>query len=238
MRSKKIFWGIFLIALAILMILDVFHVFAPLTARIGEISIWASLCGIVLLSFIINRLYKGKISQIFFPLAFIFMLFEKNISVLCGATTPNIINNWLVLLIALLFTAGFSLLFPSHRKNHHANIEGYHGISSVKYSKYAENSLGHSVIYIDSASFSPNHVENNLGSCKVFFENPGAYTGNGTLYIENNLGSLTIYTPKGWYVKESMENNLGGVHIPQKDDGLLLRIKGENNLGSVTVVYV
>lgn len=238
MKSKKIFWGICLIALSVLLILDAFHVFDPLTARIGKISVWAMLSGIALLILIANRLYRGRVSHIFIPLALIFMLFEKNISVLCGAVTPNIINNWLLLLIAVLFTAGFSLLFPSRRKNHQAHRLGYHAVSTTKNGRYAESSLGSAAVYIESASFSPDHVENNLGSCLVFFENPTAYTGNGTLYVENNLGSMTIYVPDDWYVKASLENNLGGIHIPEKDAGMTLYLKGENNLGSVTVIYV
>ena len=39
MKSKKVFWGIILIAVASLMILDVFHIFDPLTEKIGKVSL-------------------------------------------------------------------------------------------------------------------------------------------------------------------------------------------------------
>ena len=109
MKSKKIFWGILLIALAGLLLLDAFGVWEPLAEKIGKISIWALICGAVLLLYIIRSLIHWKISRIFVPFALLFMLFEENIAVVCGLSKMNIINNWILLLVAVLLTVGFAL---------------------------------------------------------------------------------------------------------------------------------
>jgi hypothetical protein len=239
MKKGKIIFGLALIFLAVLLILDAFNVLAPLSGIVGEISIWSILLGLILLAFVITRLWKGKISEVFVPLALIFMLFEENISVLFGCVTSNIINNWLVLLIAVLISAGIHMIMNAG-KNHfvHTSVTDA-GVQASK-RKRAGGSLGHSTVYIDSETMIPNQVENNLGYCAVYFENPEAYKGNGTLYIENNLGNIKLHIPNAWYAKVDMENNLGGITIPEKNDPTApsLYIRGENNLGAVQIVYV
>ena len=235
MKSKKIFWGILLIALAGLLLLDAFGVWEPLAEKIGKISIWAMICGAVLLLYIIRSLMHWKISRIFVPCALLFMLFEENIAVVCGLSKMNIINNWILLLVAVLLTVGFAMIFPAKKVK---KMGCCRSISTETVGNYAENSLGRAAVYIDSETFSPSHVENNLGASYVYFKNPEAYTGNGVLYIENNLGSLVLHIPSAWCAKISVENHFGSLQAPTKENGLLLHIKGENNLGSIRIVYI
>lgn len=239
MKKGKIIFGLALIFLAVLLILDAFQVLAPLASVIGEISIWTILLGLILLSYVIVRLSKGKISEIFVPLSFIFMLFEKNISVICGRVTPDIINNWVVLLVAILLSAGVHMIMNTGKNHFVRTGVADTGVQTAK-RNHAGGSLGHSTVYIDSETMIPNQVENNLGSCAVYFENPEVYKGTGVLYIENNLGSIKIHVPSAWIVQVNMENNLGGITVPEKNDATapVLYIRGENNLGSVQIVYV
>ncbi len=239
MKTGKIFWGIALILLAALLLLDAFNVLAPLASVVGEVSVWSIVLGLVLLSFVISRICRGKWSQIFVPLAFIFMLFEENISILCDAVTPDIINNWILFLVAILLSAGTHILFSAN-KNHFTKVSVIDGEQQAKKRKRAGGSLGHSTVYIDSENMIPNHVENNLGSCSIYFENPEAYKGEGTLHVENNLGAMTIHVPSAWCAKVNVENNLGGLTIDENNNetGPVLYICGENDLGSVSVYYV
>jgi len=232
MKFWKLFWGFLFILAAVLLILDACGVINPLVGAMGEISIFAIIFGILLLVFIITRIAKGRFSSIFFPLAIIFVLFEKNIAKLAGLPKENIINNGLVFFIAILLTIGFSILFsPKKRRNHHGNSFGVtaHG---------AENSLGSSIVYIDCTDFTPSRVENNMGSCVVKFENIDSYKGDETLYIENNLGSMCIYIPSDWIIKSSIETNLAGTNIAKNDSqtGPVIYINGENNLGSLSII--
>ena len=75
---------------------------------------------------------------------------------------------------------------------------------------------------------------------KVILENIDKYEGGGVLEIENNLGSMTINVPSSWKVDMEIENSLGGSSKPSGENanGPTLRIRGENNLGGVSVKYV
>lgn len=226
MKSKKLWTGIALIALAVILILDGFGVLAPLTASFGEVSVWAVLGGILLLIHVVRRLCKGHIAEIFVPLALIFMLFEKNIAFLCGAETEDLVNNWLLLLIAFLFDAGFRLIFPRRKRKNHPAV------------KTQNHTFAHSASYIDSKQMTPDYVENSLGSCDIYFENAEAYVGGGTLTVENNLGAMRIHLPSSMRAEVFVENNLGSIEVPEKKEGAPVYIRGENNLGSLTISYV
>ncbi len=237
MKFWKIFAGLGLILAAVLLVLDALGIITPIVSVVGEITLFEIVGGLIIIALIIERLIRGKIPSIFLLLAFLFMIFEENIAFVCGITNDNIINNWLVLLVALLLTVGFSILLPSRKRK---KSRGSHGGNIEINGNSAESNLGSSTIYIDCESFTPSVIENSLGSCSVHFENAESYKGGETLRVENNLGSMVINVPENWIVKSSIENNLGGTHIANGEDkaGPILYIRGENNLGSLTVRYV
>ena len=81
MKTWKLFWGLGFILAALLIILDSLGVIAPFTEAVGGVSVGAIIIGIFLISFVISRISKGKICEIFFPLAILFLIFEKNMFV-------------------------------------------------------------------------------------------------------------------------------------------------------------
>lgn len=247
MKATRIFWGFLSILAAVLLILNETDVVSPLISAVGEISVFAIILGLLLISYAISRLVKGKISEIFFPLAFIFMLFEDNISVMIGKNSEDLISNWLVLLVALLLSIGFSILFQKKERIHVScttefNDDNGDGDDDDKEDKHvhAGGSLSSSNVYIDCSTMTPNHIENNLGACNVYFENLERYNGGATIYIENNLGAMTINVPATWKVSASIENSLGATNVPKADDTdrPVLFIRGENSLASLNIKYI
>ena len=230
MKTGKLFWGLGFLLAAVLIILDVVGVMPTLLGAVGEVSVFALILGLLLLSYAIVRLCRGKISAIFFPLAFIFMLFEKNIAFLCGLESENIINNWLVLLIALLLHIGFAILLPSKR------IHRKHVKCSVK----SDNTLNSSTVYVDCASFTPNIVKNKLGECTVHFQNVDKYQGEQTLNISNKLGAMTVNVPSAWTLIIDVDNSMGAIEAPPSHDGggPVLYIKGDNHMGALEINFV
>lgn len=237
MKFWKIFAGLGLILAAVLLILDAIGIITPIVSVVGEITLFEIVGGLIIIALIIERLIRGKIPSVFLLLSFLFMIFEENIAFVCGLENDNIINNWLVLLVALLLSIGFSILFPS-RKRKKSSIS-HSGTIEIN-GKHAESNLGSSTIYVDCENFTPSSIENSLGSCSVHFENVESYKGGETLRVENNLGSMVINVPEHWIVKSNIENNLGGTHADNNDDkaGPILNIRGENNLGSLTIKYI
>ena len=114
MKRQSIFWGVAFICTAILIIVDAVGTGLGFLDSIPVIKI---ILGVLCLCWIVNELYKKQLPHIFFPLSFIFMLFEKEIAGLCGFENGEIISNWLVLLCALLLTIGTSIILPKSYGN-------------------------------------------------------------------------------------------------------------------------
>ncbi len=240
MKFKKRFWAIFwslaLILTAVLIILDELNVTLPFVAVFGEVSLLSLVLGFLLIVSVIYYLINGLIGAIFFPLAALFMVFEKNIAAACGLSDPDIINNWLVVLAAILLGVGFGLLFPKKRHKGHRNksIEG--SAEDTMNGHRASSSFGESTIYIDSAEMIPNEIENGFGECRVYFENIENYKGNCELYVKNGFGDLRIFVPSAWCIKTDISNGLGDVKVPSSySDGPILTIRGKNSFGEIRI---
>ncbi len=223
MKRQSIFWGVAFICTAILIIVDAVGTGLGFLDSIPVIKI---ILGVLCLCWIVNELYKKQLPHIFFPLSFIFMLFEKEIAGLCGFENGEIISNWLVLLCALLLTIGTSIILPKS----YGNVFGNKG----------HKIMGKSTQYIDCSDFTRQNVENNMGSTVVYFENTENYQGGGTLNLENNMGSLLVNIPSDWHVIANLENNMGSIKLPSTGNptGKTIILTGENNMGSVTVEFV
>ncbi len=235
MKTWKLFWGLGLILLAAALVLDAVGVLAPISSAVGDVSILALLAALLLLCYAIARLCRGRVGEIFLPLALIFMLFEKNIAYFfkIGDGDGNIINNWLLFGCALMLWIGFSILLSGIRK------KKKHNCFEFEHKNKHGGSLGSSVRYIACDGFKYELVENNLGACTIFFGNTDKYDGDGVLEIENNLGSVVVNVPDEWDTVVKMDNSLGNITSPKPTPGgKILNIKGENNLGSIVIKKV
>ncbi|HPE95423.1 MAG TPA: hypothetical protein PLT66_05105 [Bacillota bacterium] len=227
MKKGKIFWGVSLIVVALVLIINSIGQGLGLIAGIPVSSI---ILGALCVAWIITLIVKKHFCIVYFPLAFIFMLFEEQIAKLLGSTQTNIISNWLLLLYALMLCIGtaFLMSYGKHtRFREKYNISGH----------IPKNSFNSTIRYIDCTDFTNETVEVNMGSCEVFFENTENYAGNGTLCVESNMASLVIHVPSDWRIINNVENNLGSTTIPSGNaQGKTITICGECNMGSLNVV--
>ncbi len=233
MKTWKLFLGLGFILLAVALVLDALGVLAPILGIVGGVSVFALLGGLLLLCYTVVQICRLKFGEIFLPLAFIFMIFEKNIAYIfkIGDENGNIINNWLLLLCAGMLWIGFSILFSGiRRKRRRKKCRAEFEINGISH-----GSFGSSVKYIDCTDFEYTSVENNMGSCVIFFENTEKYEGGGVLDIENNLGTVVVNVPSDWNVIVNIDNSLGSVSEPKPyPGGPTLTFKGDNNLGSIS----
>ncbi len=235
MKTGRIFWGVGCILAAVIFILDAVGVMTPFTSAVGEISLPLALVALLFTSYAVSRLIRGKISDVFLPLAVVFMILEKNIAHICGRDDPNLINNWLVLGCAILLSIGFRILFPKKGELVKINI-GTDVNSSL--GNHLSSNLSSKVEYIDASDFQRKRAENNLGTLTIHFANADRYEGGGEFIIENNLGHTVINVPSSWQFTHSIDNNLGSISAAGQNgnaNGPLLAIRGENNLGKITI---
>lgn len=197
--KRKTWLGIIFIGTALLIILENLPI--PFMSGIPFTKMWLSLLCLVWIG---RSVYKGKISLIFFPLSFIFMLFEQEISNIIG-WYDDIISNWAVLLIALLLTVGCELIFGKRIWRLHKNH-----IISVPSEK---NIFGNSVKYIDCATFKHEIIRNTMGQYDIYFQNVDAYDGNGTLEITCKIGDVNVHMPAAWKLTNNISCKMGEVNI-------------------------
>lgn len=219
MKKKSIFWGAAFICAAILIIADAVSTGLGFLDRIPVVKI---ILGVLCLCWFISELYQKRLPHIFFPLSFLFMLFEKEIAKLCGIESGNLISNWLVLLCALLLTIGTAMIVPRSHPGGSRKI------------------TGRSTQYIDSSTFTYREVDNNMGSVVVLFENAESYPGGGTLKVDNNMGAIEIRIPADWHVITNIENNMGSIKLPSAGNpgGKEINLIGENHMGSIGIELV
>lgn len=232
-KFNKLAFGLLLIACAVFIILDSVGVSLGFLSGIPAITL---VIGALLIVWTLTELIKLRISGIFFPLAFLFMLFEKYIAKWAALDNENIINNWLVLLAAALLSIGCSLIIPKRKTFTYVKSSSN---TTGSNSKQNTSSLSSSTIYIDCSTFENESVVNELGACQVFFSNIEQYDGNGVLNVVNELGSMKINVPSTWKIITSISNELGSVNEPSETDGdKVIRIVGSNELGSMTITQV
>ena len=179
-RRRSIVWGVAFLAAALLLIAGAVMDTMGINAEIPFFRI--ALCGL-LLGLVVKSLTRGAIAEIFFPIAFIFMLLEDSIIGWCGLAVDDIMNNWLVLLCALLFTIAAGCLFP---KKLRFGVKS-DGVGVL----YVENNMGAMKINVPAGWFVETKLENNMGSVKI----PSRGEPNGkklTVAGENNMGSLEV----------------------------------------------
>lgn len=229
MKYKSYTIGIALLLIAASLILESLGALEFLTNFAGGISIPRMILGVILLYITIIDIRRRPMRTVWY-LALLFMLFESNIAHLCGREDNNLINNWVVLLCALLIKIALHLLFG----NHHCNwIWQWNGRD-----KFIN---GSNTVYIDCDSFEHKYVENNLGATDIHFTNIEQYAGGGTLKVENNLGQTNISVPAVWSLSMDNENNLGHIDAPCNNGtpgGPILHLNIENNLGHVSIRFV
>ena len=222
MKRTRILWGLGFVAIAVLIILDIFGVTLGLPAAL---PLWKLTLGILLVMWIIHIVINFYLRCIFIPLTLGVILFEREIALAIGKPDGNLAPLWVFLLIGLLLTVGACLLIPKRRK---------WAVKTASARTMPEN--GSYVRYIDCSQPVAETVENRMGLCEIFFSNTDQYDGTGTLTVNNRMGRMVIYLPRDWQVVDNdLKCYLGSVEIPSQGSGKCLRLQGEVRLGSLEV---
>lgn len=220
--KKKIFAGSLLIIGAVALIFDAGGVF------IG-VPTYRVLLGIVCAVWFMKELTRLNISKIFFPAAFIFLLFEKYIAHLAFRGT-NIISNWVVLVAALLFTIGTKIIFGDLVFG--KKVRG-HLVSSKTANRFSEG-----VKYIDCSTLGSAFIKSSFGEMNVYFQNTEAFEG-GYLFVQNSFGEMTVHVPKEFKVETDVKNSFGDLNMNGEGaaDGNILRIEGSSAFGELNIIF-
>ncbi|MBR7092154.1 MAG: hypothetical protein IKI50_03225 [Clostridia bacterium] len=221
------FWGIVLILAAVVLILDGVGVGFGL-----GITPWRILAGVLLAAWLVYEIVKLNFTDVFFPLAFLFIAFKEPIATAFGRE-DGLISSWVVLLAALLLTIGFKEIFK--RKP----VVSVNGQEYTVPHDQSGGKIGRQTLYFDAADLSRAVVSKNLGYVEVFINNREAYTGGGTITVTENLGMLDIHIPADWDVVTQASENLGRVNIPPRNisGSRSVTLVITENLGQINVIF-
>ncbi len=223
MKFNRIFWGIGLIISAIVLVATVLGV----DVLIGDVAVGTTLLGFWFLYVFIFSVCKKWLLLAISTLTVAFLVFERYIDpVLHIGTGADVINNWIVIIVAVMLYFGIKLLFGSWSKKRLFD-------DSVKIGRVSTR-------YIDCASFESIFIENNAAKLDVYFSNTEHYKGEGTLNIANNASKMNVHIPTDWKAVCNVENNAGSIEERKggNADGKVIYINGENNMGTLRIEYV
>ena len=240
LSTSALFWALLFIGVAVVLLLDALHLSDTLLP--ADLSFWRILAGFVTAWGLVWGARERSPFAIIFALAGEVILFDRWILHAMGSDRQEVASVKMMLLIALLLSIGFSILKNAWRSSH-PNWHNATGEDVAAYvtSKVGGGIKGNATQYFDCTEPFHSSVENNLGSTNIFFSNTEAYRGDSSLRVENNLGALILHVPEDWLVEAEIENSLGAVIVPASscaNPEKKLQLRGENNLGSITVKYV
>jgi len=238
--KKNLLWGIFFIAMAILLILNALGFTLGLPK---DLPAWKIIISVALILVAIDQLSKKKFHLIYFPLIFIVMIFEGEFANLLKIEGGDIASWWVFILIAMLLSIGTGLLTKSAVFTFTVKIKDgeeqvYTGREARE--KYREIKNSTSTLYLDCGEPINKKIDIDIGKADVFFTNSDLYDGNGVIDVECNLATVVFHIPDSWIIDCEIENSLASVAmtapITAVENAKHIKITGENNLGKIRFI--
>lgn len=234
MKGRKIFWGIFFILAAVIVVISKL-------GMIPDIGVFTILATAFMIWMLVEGVRHVNFFEILFSIAFLCIIYDKPLGI--EELTP-----WTVLAAALLGSIGLSMLFRGKKKNHFSvdvNWDDKKGKSDSEQCSgehiHCENNFGSAIRYINSDNFQNAHLENNFGSMTIYFDNAMIQGGSAYVEMENNFGETILYIPKEWKVENHLEHTFGTINEYGSSLGssnATLYLRGEANFGHIDVYYV
>ena len=218
---KPAFWGIVLILAAVVLILD------GVGVSLGQgMTPWRIVAAVLLAGWLIYEIARLKLTNVFFPAAFLFLVMEEPIAAWMGRgeDATDLIADWIVLVAALLLTAGTKAIF--HRRS-----DDEHAVSGGR--------IGSQTFYFDAADLSNALISDRVGPTEVYLTNTEEYPGGGTIKVRDTVGPVTIHLPDDWHVVAEAVDIIGNLNVPRQDGvaRCTVNLDVKDAVGGVNVVF-
>lgn len=245
-NKNSIFWGLMLIAIACYLILSQLHI-VPLVMSVSKIVLGAFFFGTL-----INSISSRSFGGFFFSLAFLWIIFDSLFKF-------PIISTKIILIIALLLTIGFSIIFPkNHRignnftEKKHMEWDDYDdpdkvGKHQTVYNEdtneyfYSRNNFGASAKYINTADFKKANLECSFGELKVYFDSAKIVGDSAEIHVKQSFGCTQLFIPKEWTVIQKASVFAAAIEERNNNKSTgspVVYLTGEVSFGSIIITYV
>ena len=232
MKKEKVFWGLVLILGGIFLIISKLGYFP-------DVNVFSILLTVFLVVVIVKSLIHINFPGILFPVAFICIIYDKQL----GITD---ITPWTVLIAALLGSIGLSMIFHKHTKwfNTKHNDEDYkfekidvEDESNVRF----KTSFGASIKYINTDKFEQADFDCSFGGMKIYFDKATMSKESAIVRINASFSGIELYVPKTWIVKDKTNVTLGSVGEKNRGAQITtntLTLVGDISFSGVEIIYI
>ena len=232
MKKESIFWGVLFILAGIFLIISKLGYFP-------DMNVFRLLLTVFLIAVIVKSLPRLNFSGILFPIAFICIIYDKQLGL-------TMITPWTVLIAALFGSIGISMIFHERIKwiNHEHNYEDYkfekidiEDESNVRF----KTSFGASIKYINTDKFEQADFNCSFGAMKVYFDKATMSNESAIVRINASFSGIELYIPKTWNVDDQTNVFLGGVSEKNRNNQITtnnLTLVGDISFSGVEIIYI
>lgn len=232
MKKERIFWGVLLILAGIFLVISKLGYFP-------DINVFSLLLTVFLVVVIAKSIPHLNFSGILFPIAFICIIYDKQLGI--TAITP-----WTVLIAALLGSIGLSMIFHKHINWIHHN----HNHEEYKFEKIDvedesnimfKNSFGASIKYINTDKFEQADFDCSFGAMKLYFDNAVMSNENAIVRINASFSGIELYIPKTWRIDDKTKVFLGSIDEKNRSNEMAtntLTLVGDISFSGVEIIYI
>lgn len=231
-NGAKIAWGVFFILAAVYLIVS-------RVVELPQIGVVKVILTLFLAWLFIHGLWNVNFWEILFPIAFLCILFEKELGITQLTPGP-------VLGAALLGSIGLSMVFKKKKKNSWSYSSGASMSASAGEQCSGEhirieNNFGSSIKYVNSDNFCNAELENSFGAMTVYFDNAIIQGGMAYINISNSFGETVLYIPKEWNTVNYLDHSFGAINEVGKSVGssaATLNLRGDTSFGHIEIHYI
>ncbi|WP_194192548.1 LiaF transmembrane domain-containing protein [Clostridium chrysemydis] len=230
MKKDRVLFGIILILGSIFMILSKLGYFE-------DFNIFYLFLSGVFLFVSIRSLFRKNFYGVFFPLAFIGIIYSKQLGITDITPGP-------ILIAAALLSLGLSLIFkkPKYVINNGDYDKIYEDVA-YEDSEYINlnTSFGSSIKYINTDNFKCANLSCSFGSMKLYFDNASILNDSAVLKLDVSFGGVEIFVPKDWYIDDKTSVSFGGLTEKNKGDrntSKTLILTGDISFSGVDIIYI
>lgn len=232
MKRKSIFWGLFFIVSAVLIILNQFDI-------LPSINIFKLIITLLLIPVILYGVKIRCFSTAIFSLAIICIMFDEVLGI--ENLTP-----WPILGVALFLSIGLSFIFPHKHINEDDNRAHFEENWQNEVSEDSEENVnlafGGISKYINSQNLKKVNVNCKFGGAKLFFDKAEIEGNEALMNVDIDFCGIEMYVPKTWSIKKDVNFILGGIDEKglkgQSTGEKVLIIKGRGKFAGITIFYI
>lgn len=231
MKRERFFWGVLFVLMGIVLVVSKLGYFP-------DVNVFSLLLTAFLTAVIIKSLFHLNFAGILFPIAFICIIYDKQLGI--TSITP-----WTVLIAALLGSIGLSMIFHkrikwiSNKCNDDYKLEKI-DVADGSHVEF-KNSFSASVKYINTDKFEQADFDCSFGAMTVYFDNAIMSNDNAIVRINASFSGIELYIPKTWHVDNKTNVFLGAVEEKNKNNGVTtnnLTLVGDISFSGVEIIYI